>query len=82
MAKGLIGTLQFAASVVVAVPVAAFGLFRLAEGAPGIGVVFLCLAVLVVVFEEVVTSPSDVPAAILERIGGRVVEEPDEEENR
>jgi len=80
MSKGLIGTLQFAASVVVAVPVAAFGLFKLAEGAPRLGALFLCLAVLVVVFEEVVTSPSDIPAAILERVGGRVVQEPSDEE--
>ncbi len=80
MSKGLIATLQFAASVVVAVPVAAFGLFKLAEGEPKLGALFLVLAVLVVVFEEVVTSPTDIPAALLERVGGRVVETPEEEE--
>ncbi|PSQ59782.1 MAG: hypothetical protein BRD23_03485 [Halobacteriales archaeon SW_9_67_25] len=80
MSKGLIGTLQFAASVVVAVPVAAFGLFKFAEGAPLLGVLFLALAVGVVVFEEAITSPTDIPAAILERVGGRVVETPEDEE--
>jgi len=80
MSKGLLGTLQFAASVVVAVPVAAFGLFKLAEGAPALGALFLVLAVLVVAFEEAVTSPSDVPAMLLERVGGRVVKTPDDEE--
>ncbi|PSQ33026.1 hypothetical protein BRD09_02125 [Halobacteriales archaeon SW_10_68_16] len=80
MAKSVIGTLQFAASVVVAVPVAAFGLFKLAEGQPRLGALFLVLAALVVVFEEAVLSPSDVPAAILERLAGRVVETPEEEQ--
>ena len=80
MAKSVIGTLQFAASVVVAVPVAAFGLFKLAEGQPRLGAFFLVLAALVVVFEEAVLSPSDVPAAILERLAGRVVETPEEEQ--
>jgi len=80
MGKGLVGTLQLAASVVVAVPVAAFGLFKLAEGQPRLGVVFLVLAVLVVVFEEVVISPTDIPAALLERVGDRVVETPEENE--
>jgi hypothetical protein len=80
MSRGLLGTLQFAASVVVAVPVAAFGLFNLAEGSPLLGAGFLVLAVLVVVLEEAVTSPSDVPVALVERVAGRVVEPPDEEE--
>jgi len=82
MSKGLIGMLQFAASVVVAVPVATFGLLKLAEGDPRVGVLFLALAVGVLLFEEAVTSPTDVPAAILERVGGRVVKQPDEEEER
>ena len=80
MAKSVIGTLQFAASVVVAVPVAAFGLFKLAEGQLRLGALFLVLAALVVVFKEAVLSPSDVPAAILERLAGRVVETPEEEQ--
>ena len=80
MGKGLVATLQFAASVVVAVPVAAFGLFKLAEGEPKLGALFLVLSVLVVAFEEVVTSPTDIPAALLERVGGRLVETPEEEE--
>jgi hypothetical protein len=79
MSKGLVETLQFAASVVAAVPVAAFGLFKLAEGDPRLGVLFLALAALVVVVEETLVSPSDVPAALLERIGGRVVDSDDSE---
>ncbi len=80
MSRGLVATLQLAASVVVAVPVAAFGLFKLAEGAPRLGILFLALAAGLVVFEEVVTSPSDVPAMVLETVGGRLVNSPDDEE--
>ncbi|MEF8781924.1 MAG: hypothetical protein V5A39_01115 [Haloarculaceae archaeon] len=79
MSRGIVGTLQLAASVVVAVPVAAFGLFSIAEGDPLLGVGFLALSVLVVVVEEAVTSPTDVPSMVLERVAGRVVETPDEE---
>jgi hypothetical protein len=80
MSRGLVGTLQLAGSVVVAAPVAAFGLFKLAEGSPLLGVGFLLLAGLVVAIEEVITSPKDVPVALLEAVAGRVVETPDDEE--
>lgn len=80
MSRGLVATLQLAASVVVAVPVAAFGLFQLAEGSPGLGVLFLALAAGVVAFEELVTSPSDLPGILAERVGGRLVKSPDDEE--
>lgn len=79
MSRGIVATLQLAASVVVAVPVAAFGLFKIAEGEPLLGVGFLALSALVVVVEEAVTSPTDVPAMVLERVAGRVVETPDDE---
>jgi hypothetical protein len=78
MSRGILGTLQFAASVVVAVPVAAFGLFKLAEGSPLLGVGFLVLAALVVAVEEAVTSPKDLPVLLAERVAGRVVETPDD----
>jgi hypothetical protein len=78
MSRGLLDTLQLAASVVVAVPVAAFGLFKLAEGSPWLGVGFLVLAGLVVAVEEVVTSPKDIPVLLAERVAGRVVEKPDD----
>lgn len=80
MSRGLVATLQLAASVVVAVPVAAFGLFQFAEGSPRLGGLFLALAVGVVVFEEVVTSPWDLPAVVAERVGDRLLKPPDDEE--
>ena len=80
MSRSIVGTLQFLASVVVAVPVAAFGLFKLGEGDPLLGVGFLALAVLVVVVEEVVTTPKDIPAMLVEKVGSRVVKTPDDDE--
>jgi hypothetical protein len=80
MSKGVVGTLQLAASAVVVVPVAAFSLFKFAEGEPLLGVLFLAIAALVVVVEESVTSPSDLPAVVVEEVGGRVLKRPDDEE--
>jgi hypothetical protein len=80
MSRGPVETLQFAASIVVAAPVAIFGLFNLAEGKPLVGAVFLGLAVGIVVFEEVVTSPKDLAGMAVDGVTDRLVRSHDEEE--
>ncbi|MFT4923756.1 MAG: hypothetical protein ACI8XM_002987 [Haloarculaceae archaeon] len=80
MSRGIIGTLQLAASMLFAIPVGLFGVFKLMEGDLLLGVGFLVLAVGMVAVEELVTKPTDVLAAVAKRATGRVVETPDEEE--
>jgi len=80
VSRGIIATVQFAATVLFAIPVGAFGILKLGEGSPLLGVVFLALAVGMVAFEELVTTPSDLPAALAQRVTGRVVKSPDDED--
>jgi hypothetical protein len=76
--EGIVDTLQFAATAVFAAPVALFGLLKLGEGEPLAGVGFLVIAVGMLAVEEFITSPSDVPTRVLERVVGRVAESPDD----
>lgn len=69
-APGLIGTLQLAAAVVFAVPVAAFGLLWLAEGRP-LGLAFLAVAALMLLLPHLLTNPFD-PADVAEAAADRV----------
>lgn len=75
-APGLIGTLQLAAAVVFAVPVAAFGLLWLADGRP-LGLAFLAVAGLMLLLPHVLTNPLD-PADIAEAAADRVSRDDDE----
>jgi hypothetical protein len=80
MSRGVIEFLQFAGSVVFAVPVGFFGLLKLAEGDVLVGAGFLILSVVMVVGREYITSPKDLPAMALQRVTGRVAKDPDDEE--
>ncbi|MEF8786328.1 MAG: hypothetical protein V5A45_10380 [Haloarculaceae archaeon] len=80
MSRGVIEFLQFAGSVVFAVPVGFFGLLKLAEGDVLVGAGFLFLSAVMVLGREYITSPKDLPAMALQRVTGRVVKDPDEEE--
>jgi len=76
--EGIVDTLQFAATAVFAAPVALFGLLKLAQGDPLAGVGFVAIAVGMLAAEEIITSPKDLPATVVERVVGRVAQSPDE----
>jgi hypothetical protein len=78
MARGVIEFLQFAGSVVFAVPVAFFGVLQFMEGNTLVGAGFLVLAAAMVAGREYITSPEDLPAAALQRVAGVVAKDPDE----
>lgn len=78
MPEGIVDTLQFAATAVFAAPVALFGLLKLGEGDPIAGVGFVVIAVGMLAAEEIITSPTDLPETVVERVVGRVAKSPDE----
>ena len=80
MPEGLLDFVGFAATVALAVPVALLGVLKLGDGSPVVGVGFLAIAVGMVALEEWVTTPGDLPVLALQRVTGRVVDDPADEE--
>lgn len=74
------GTVTLAATLVFAIPVFLLGVDFVTSGNP-LGWVFVVLAVLMVVVEEYLTTPGDVPGMVAERVLGTVVKDPDPEED-
>ncbi len=77
MSRGVIGLVQLAATLVLAVPVALLGLQFLTRGEVLAGGVFLAIAAGMVLIEEYVVTPRDVPGLLVERVVGRVAKEPE-----
>jgi hypothetical protein len=80
MGRGIIGTIQLGIAVALAVPVAMLGVQFLVEGRTPMGIAFLGIAALMVGVEEYLTTPGDVPGMVASRVAGRVVKEPDSDE--
>lgn len=81
MAKGILGTIGLAATLVFAIPVALLGIqFLVVDGQPLLGAAFLGIAVLMVAVEEYLTTPTDVPGMILGKTVGAAVIDPDEDD--
>lgn len=78
--KGIIGTLQLAATLIFALPLGLLGVQFLLDGRRLLGGLFVVLAVAMVALEEYLTTPTDVPVAVAEKTVGTVVETPDDEE--
>ncbi|MFC7155699.1 hypothetical protein ACFQPA_09530 [Halomarina halobia] len=78
MARGIIGTLQLAVAVAFAAPVALLGLEFLRSGDVLLGGGFLAFAALMILIEEYLTTPQDVPAKVAERAVGTAL--PDDED--
>lgn len=73
MMKSITGTVTFALTVAFAIPVGLLGLEFLVSGETFLGVVFVVFAVLMVVVEEYITSPTDLPGIAIRRVVGTVV---------
>jgi hypothetical protein len=79
MAKGILGLAGLAVTLAFAIPVGLLGLDMLGNGNTLVGGGFLGLAVLMVVLQEYVTSPSDIPGRLAGKVVGGVAKEPDED---
>ncbi|WP_132057292.1 DUF7533 family protein [Halorussus amylolyticus] len=77
---GIVGTIQLAATLVFALPVGLLGVEKLLAGETTVGAAFVGVAVLMVVLEEYLTSPTDVPGSVAQKAVGKVAKTPDEEE--
>lgn len=77
MRLGILETVGLAASLVFAIPVGLYGIETLVSGNRLLGAGLLLVAVLMVVLPRRLTTPADLPGAVLERVVGRAVKESD-----
>jgi hypothetical protein len=76
MAKGILGLAGLAVTLAFAIPVGLLGLDMLTRG-NWVGGAFLALAVGMVLLQEYVTSPGDLPGAVAGKVVGSVVKDPE-----
>ncbi|PSQ30742.1 hypothetical protein BRD16_05815 [Halobacteriales archaeon SW_6_65_46] len=79
MARSILSTVGLAATVALAVPLVIFGIEQLLAGERLVGSIVLAVAVAMVLVEEYLTTPTDIPGLVAEKTVGAVVEEPDED---
>jgi hypothetical protein len=80
VSRGILDLLGLATTAVFALPVAAYGLFKLSSPEPHVGVALLVVAGLMVAFQEYVTTPGDVPGSVADGVLSRVLPNEDDEE--
>lgn len=79
MALSLTELLGLAGTIIFAIPVAMLGLDFLLDGRP-LGLAFLAIAATMVLAEKYLFRPSDIPEAVANRVVGRFVKSPEDEE--
>ncbi|WP_144906351.1 DUF7533 family protein [Halobellus captivus] len=80
MRLGILGTIQLAATLIFAAPVGIFGVTRLVEGDTLIGGGAVAIAAAMVLLPHYLTTPTDIPMKVGERVVSAVVKEPDDDE--
>jgi len=80
MPRGLLGMVGFMTTVVFAIPLTIAGADLLRRGNVVVGLGLLGAAAAMILVNEYVTRPSDLPTMILSKVAGTVVRNPDEEE--
>ncbi|MFB6084813.1 MAG: hypothetical protein ABEJ94_11280 [Halorientalis sp.] len=80
MGLGILDTIGLMGTVILAAPVALFGLDVFLNGNRLVGGGFLAIAVLMVAIEEYVTKPTDVAADAAQDVAESVVETPEDDE--
>lgn len=81
MRLGILETIGLAASLVFAIPVGLYGIETLASGNRVLGAGLLIVAVLMVVLPRRLTTPADLPGAVLERVVGKAVKDPETDDD-
>ncbi|MFC6756467.1 MULTISPECIES: DUF7533 family protein [Haloarcula] len=74
MARGILETIGLAATLVLAIPIALFGAEHLIRGELLAGALYVGIAVGLVLVEQYLTTPTDVPGMVAEETVGKVVE--------
>jgi hypothetical protein len=83
MRLGILETVGLAASLVFAIPVGLYGVEALLSGDRALGAGLLIVAALMVVLPRRLTTPADLPGAVVERVvGGAVKESETDDENQ
>lgn len=77
MRLGILETIGLAASLIFAIPVGLYGVETLLSGNRALGAGLLIVAVLMVVLPRRLTTPADLPGAVVERVVGGAVKDPD-----
>jgi len=79
MARSILSTVGLAATVALAVPLVIFGIEQLLADERLVGSIVLAVAAAMVLVEEYLTTPTDIPELVAAKTVGAVVEEPDED---
>lgn len=74
MARGILETIGLAATLVLAIPIALFGAEHLVRRELVAGVGYVGIAVGLVLIEQYLTTPTDLPGMVAEKTVGAVVE--------
>jgi len=82
MARGILETIGLAATLVLAIPIALFGAEHLVRGELVAGAAYVAIAVGLVVVEQYLTTPTDVPGMVAEKTVGKAVKTEDTETER
>ncbi|MHC3436536.1 DUF7533 family protein [Natrialbaceae archaeon A-gly3] len=78
---GIVDTVKLTGTLILAIPAALAGLeFLLARGQPAVGAVLLVLAAGLVLVQQFVPTPSDLPKHLLQRLVGSSGSERDRDE--
>lgn len=78
MALGVFDLVGLAVSIAFAVPLAIYGAETALSGDP-LGWALLAVAALLVLAQQALTTPDDLPTAVVQRLVGVVVRDPDED---
>jgi hypothetical protein len=81
MRLGILETVGLAASLIFAIPVGLYGIETFLSGNRILGAGLVVVAVLMVVLPRRLTTPADLPGAVLERVVGTAVKEPDADDD-
>jgi hypothetical protein len=82
VARPILDTLTLALTVALAAPAVIAGTEAFLAGERVLGGLLFGLAALMIVFEEFLVSPTDLPVMALQRVTGAVLKEPDEESEK
>ena len=81
MARSLFGLVGLGATLMFALPAAMLGLeFLFVQGRPYAGTLLLVAAALMILFEEHITTPGDLPTMVADRLLGRAAGDSEDEE--
>lgn len=81
MPRGILETVGLAATLILAIPIALFGAEHLVRGELAAGGLYVGIAVGLVLVEQYLTTPTDVPGKLAEKTVGAVAktDEPEDE---